>query len=95
MGNLRKIKYNCKDAQETCLKVQAGNPVGINEWLRMKYHLIYCKYCKWFIKQSGIIDKALDIHTHSLEENPPYTLTDDQKQMMQKKVDDLYKDESK
>lgn len=95
MGKLEKIQYNCKEAQETCLKLQSGNRIGFKEWLKLKYHLFYCKYCRWFIKQSSIIDKALDLHTHSLEENPPFSLTDDQKEMMQKKLDDLNKDESK
>jgi len=82
----QKIKYNCKAAQESGLKLQAKTKIGVKAWLAMKYHLIFCKFCRWFLKQSKVIDKAIVQHKDRLLQNPVYKLSDAEKAAMEKEI---------
>lgn len=56
--------HNC---EETSLNIVKSGEISLSfsTRLKMKVHLVFCKCCRNFSKQTKIIDKALQFHFHS------------------------------
>ena len=70
------------------IKKEQGN-ITFSESIQLWYHLLYCKFCKRFTKQSAIINKLGETVAESLFTHPTHTLPDKTKAAMQRKVDTL------
>jgi hypothetical protein len=82
----KKTVFNCKQATLLSLKKEEGK-ITFWESIKLWYHLLYCKYCKRFTKQSAIINKLGETVTESLFTNPPHTLSAKSKADIQRMVD--------
>ena len=84
----KKIVFNCKQATLLSLKKEEGI-ISVNERLKLYYHLLYCKYCRRFAKQSSIINKQGNHFSNSLFFDPPHLLSAQKKKIIQDKIDTL------
>jgi hypothetical protein len=82
----RKIVFNCKQATILSLKKEEGK-ISLNERLKLSDHLLYCKVCRNFIRQSHDINRSGKAISESLFTNPPFSLTEERKQAMQRQLD--------
>jgi hypothetical protein len=64
MNQLKKIRYNCKEATFLIEKKQIAG-LTIREKIRLKIHLAGCSVCRVFQQQSIIINRAVKILFHS------------------------------
>ena len=65
---------SCKDATELAMKSAYRKP-GAYDRLRLRFHMLLCKFCKLFQKQNTIIDDAAS----RLDEFAPKQMTEDSK----------------
>lgn len=86
MNKLKKLKYNCKMAQENGLKQEAGM-LSFLGWLRLRYHLLYCYSCKLFLNQAKLLDRVMHQHKRKMEKKPVYELPDHTKTAIQHMID--------
>ncbi len=84
MEKLHNIKYNCKHAQQMGIKAEQEK-LSLKEWAALKVHLAYCKYCRNFLIQSKIINKAL---LFLLKNKSSANLSEDKKIAMQKAINE-------
>lgn len=77
--------YNCKEAQEAGLRLQDGR-LSFYGWLKLKYHLFYCKFCRLFLYQSRLIDKAMHHHKSWILQGPEHKLSEEKKAAIQDKI---------
>ncbi len=88
MGSkLKAIKYNCLQAQRKGLQQQYGF-LGLISRLKLKYHLMYCKVCRNFLKDSLEIDQVMFDNAESMHQYPKYTLSEEEKKIMKNFFDD-------
>lgn len=80
------VMLNCDKATFLLTKKEIGNITFI-EVLKLKIHLLSCKYCRRFAQQSTFITKQ--IHSLSIIDpnNLKLKLTDEQKICMQHNID--------
>jgi hypothetical protein len=69
---------NCRETTLLILKSEAGR-ITFMEKVKMRYHLLYCNICRRFRKQSKELNHSLKQYTDSLEQNPPYRLSEEAK----------------
>ena len=84
----KKIVFNCKQATLLSLKKEEGT-ISVKERLKLCYHLLYCKYCRRFAKQSSIINKQGNHFSNSLFFDPPHLLSSQKKKIIQDQIDTL------
>ena len=82
----KKTVFNCKQATLLSLKKEEGK-ITFRESVLLWYHLLYCKFCKRFTKQSAIINKLGETVAETLFTNPPHTLSGKSKAAIQRKLD--------
>ncbi|NOT94078.1 hypothetical protein [Ferruginibacter sp.] len=82
----KKNVFNCKHATLLSLKNEEGK-ISFIEKIKLHYHLLYCKYCKRFIKQSAVINKAGNDTAESLFTNPSHLLSAKTKENIQRRID--------
>ncbi|MEO7444802.1 MAG: hypothetical protein ABIT96_11575 [Ferruginibacter sp.] len=58
---------NCKEATLLVIKKEQGK-LGLMNRLSLSFHLFLCKYCRWFSRQSSLIN-------HLAKENTPSSLS--------------------
>ena len=78
--------YNCKEATILLQKKQQRQ-ISVAERCRLFFHLLLCKACRLFAKQSALIDKHLHDLPSSMIEKPAHTLTASAKSRMQTLLD--------
>lgn len=82
----KKTVYNCKRATTLSLKKEEGK-ISLRERLELGYHLLYCVFCRRFIRQSRQINLlGKELHRH-LEKDPPFTLSPLRKEQIQKEIE--------
>ncbi len=86
---LKNIIRNCKQATLISLKKEEGK-ITIADRIKLSIHLLFCDACKRFIKQSGLINKAMQQLHQKLHQYPPHTLSKETKEKMQQQVDGLH-----
>lgn len=82
----RKVVFNCKQATMLSLKKEEGK-ISLNERLKLYYHLLFCKVCRNFIRQSHDINHSGKSISESLFINPPFSLTEERKRSIQRQLD--------
>lgn len=84
----KKTVFDCKHATLLSLKKEEGK-ISIIERIKLFYHLLYCGYCKRFVKQSSIINNIGKGLTDSIFIHPPHTLSTKVKEDIQQQIDNL------
>lgn len=64
MNQLKKIRYNCKEATFLIEKKQLTG-LTVREKIRLKIHLAGCAMCRTFQQQSMIINRTVKVLFHS------------------------------
>jgi hypothetical protein len=82
----KKTVFNCKQATLLSLKKEEGK-ASVLERLKLFYHLLYCIYCRRFIKQSAIINHIGKEIVSSIFTHPPHTLSAAIKDEIQQQLD--------
>lgn len=82
----KKNVFNCKQATLLSIKKEEGK-LSFTGKVKLQYHLFYCKYCRRFIKQSAVINKAGSDTAESLFTNPPHLLSPETKENIQHQID--------
>ncbi len=77
MSKLKIIIKDCKAAQEAGLRLQDGE-FSLSRWVKLRIHLVYCKYCKRFLLQSKLIDKALSQQKKNVLPLPGHSFSEDE-----------------
>jgi 16S rRNA G966 N2-methylase RsmD len=83
---LKKTVFDCKQATLLSIKKEEEK-ITIMEIIRLFYHLLYCVYCRRFVKQSSIINHLGKGVINSIFTDPPYTLSDKAKENIQQQID--------
>lgn len=81
----KKLVYNCKHATQLSLKKEEGK-ISLRERVQLWYHLLYCSFCRRFIRQSheiNAIGKELKDH---LQQNPPFTLSPESREKIREQL---------
>ncbi len=87
---LNKITPNCKEA--TLYAQQAEDEkISFSTKLKLLFHLLYCASCRKFVKQSKLLSQAVYKYAHSLSNTPSNNLSNDAKDRMQQKINELNK----
>ena len=69
MSLKNKILLTCKDATLLACKDQE-NAITFREKIQLKFHLLVCKFCALFYKQSNLVDQHLTkMHYEGYESN--------------------------
>lgn len=82
----KKTILDCKQATLLALKKEAGT-ISLPERAKLFYHLLYCVYCRRFVKQSAIINDIGKGIANSIFTHPPHTLSAAAKETMQQQID--------
>jgi L-lactate utilization protein LutB len=82
----KKTVLDCKQATLLSLKKEEGK-ASILERVKLFYHLLYCIYCRRFIKQSSIINHIGKGVVNSIFTHPPHTLSAKLKEDIQQQID--------
>jgi hypothetical protein len=82
----KKTVFNCKQATLLSLKKEEGK-ISISERVKLFYHLLYCSYCRRFVKQSSIINHIGKGVVNSIFTHPPHTLSATIKEDIQQQID--------
>lgn len=87
-GFLKKTMYNCKQATLLALQKQQGH-LSVAGRFKLSYHLLFCNACKQFVKQSALIDKAMQ--DYKQQDRPvSHSLSSSQKESLQQQIDALH-----
>ncbi|MBS1743132.1 MAG: hypothetical protein JST81_08865 [Bacteroidetes bacterium] len=82
---LKAIKYNCLEAQQNGVRNQ-HEYIGPVKWIKLKYHLVFCKLCKKFLADAKKLDAVIEQHTNDLSHQPSFTLSPEEKDSIKKKL---------
>jgi len=63
---MSKLMITCKKATEM-IERNNSNDLSMSELMKLKFHLILCKACKFYEKQSRLIDTFLKKHLLNTE----------------------------
>ncbi len=83
---VKDILRNCKQATLVALKKEEGKST-LGERARLFVHLLFCDACKQFIKQSALINKAMQRLYSQMHKDPTYQLSPEARQRIQEKLD--------
>jgi predicted anti-sigma-YlaC factor YlaD len=79
---LGKIVHGCEDV--SMLIVRSSDEVlSLPEKALVQSHLLFCKCCKNFIKESAAIDKSLAAYFQNMQTLPQHKLSDEKKREME------------
>lgn len=82
----KKTVLNCKQATILALKKEEGK-ISISERIKLSYHLLYCRFCRRFVKQSSVINHIGKGVVNSIFTHPPHSLSNKIKENIQQKID--------
>lgn len=75
---LGKIMHGCEDVSMLIVR-SSDAPLSLPEKALVQSHLLFCKCCKNFIKESAAIDKSLAAYFKSMQIVPQHQLSDEKK----------------
>ena len=82
----KKTVYNCKHAILISLKKEEGK-ISLTERIQLLYHLLYCVYCRRFVKQSSILNHLGKNYIASIFTHPPHILSANIKEKLEQQID--------
>lgn len=84
----KKTVFNCKQATLLSLKKEEGK-ISIIERVKLFYDLLYCSYCRRFVKQSSIINHITKGIVNLIFIHPPHSLSAKAKEDIPQQIDNL------
>jgi hypothetical protein len=88
MNFFNKLLNNCEETSISIVKSEETS-LSFSAWLKMKFHIMFCKCCQNFGKQTKAIDEALYHHFDAEEnegaEKAPQELKDKIKEKLKKR----------
>jgi len=63
MEFINNLLHNCEETSLNIVKSEETS-LSVSVWLKMKFHIAFCKCCRNFGKQTKAMDKALKNHFH-------------------------------
>ncbi len=85
MGYFKRILHNCVEASTLALKNEEEK-LTFRQKFEMKFHILFCKCCKNFAKQSPMIDESMRAYFKDISNNPPVKVSDDFKIRMKEQL---------
>jgi len=82
----KKTVLNCKQAILLSHKKEEGK-ISIKERIQLSFHLLYCFYCRRFVKQSSFINQLGKGFIASIFAHPPHTLSPKLKETIEQQMD--------
>jgi hypothetical protein len=77
-----KILHGCEDV--SMLAVRASDvPLSLSENALVQSHLLFCKCCKNFMKESAAIDKSLSAYFENMRVAPQEKLSENKKRALE------------
>lgn len=76
MNYFHKILNNCNEVVSLSLKKEEHRLENIKD-CELFIHILFCKCCKNFVKQSKKIDSALAAYFKNLEKTPPHKASEE------------------
>ncbi|ANF51142.1 hypothetical protein A0O34_11725 [Chryseobacterium glaciei] len=64
MKFFNRLLNNCEETSLNIIKSEETS-LSFSAWLKMKFHILFCKCCQNFKKQTKVIDEALYKHFES------------------------------
>ncbi|MFP3594008.1 hypothetical protein [Chryseobacterium sp. SIMBA_038] len=64
MKFFNRLLNNCEETSLNIIKSEETS-LSFSAWLKMKFHILFCKCCQNFKKQTKVIDEALYKHFDS------------------------------
>jgi len=87
MDNQGKVMITCKEATFLISKKQQDK-LSLGEQLKLKMHLLMCKYCQRFLNQVSFITKGIKRMRKKIEkQSAGISLTAEQKERLRQKID--------
>jgi hypothetical protein len=80
-----KIKVTCKEATLLMVKHQA-HATGLKEKVQMCFHLLICRFCRLFFKQTSLLDEELKTTAINDDLLPEVKMSDEKKSALQEKL---------
>ncbi len=80
-----KILHGCEDVSMLIVRSSADN-LTLQEKALIRSHLLFCRCCKNFIKESAAIDKSLTTYFKEQETAPAHSLSEDFKRALEEKL---------
>ena len=74
---------NCDEATTICNKSQYKE-ASFWEIIKLKFHVLGCKFCKLYAKQNGTLTKVCNKHLHKTDSERK--LCDQEEEMLQKEI---------
>jgi hypothetical protein len=78
MAYFKRILNNCVEASLLSLK-NKEEKITFKQKFEMKFHIMFCKCCKNFVKQSPMIDESMKAYFENMENQPPVKASEDLK----------------
>jgi hypothetical protein len=82
----KKTITNCRKATLLSLKRDEGK-ITLTERVKLSYHLMFCIYCRRFIKQSHLMDEQMEQLDQAFFENPPHEMSSESMSILQEQID--------
>ena len=86
MAFIHKILLTCKDATMLTCKKQE-NAISFKENIQLKIHLLVCKFCAMFYKQSNLLHQHLTKMQNENNESNTLQLDETKKAALQFQID--------
>lgn len=83
MKYFNKLLHDCEEASILSLKNKEEG-ITLKQQFEVKFHMLFCKCCKNFTKQSVIIDESIKAFFKGMESNPPMKASDSFKARIEK-----------
>jgi hypothetical protein len=77
-----KILHGCEDVSMLIVR-SSDIPLSVSEKILVQSHLLFCKCCKNFIKESEAIDKSLAIYFENMNKLPQKQLSEEKKRSIE------------
>ena len=86
MEYFNKIFNNCSEVTLLSLQNEEHLHLSIKKKMEIKIHILFCKCCSNFIKQSHKIDTSIKKYAENLQHNPPFIASEDFKTRLKEKL---------
>jgi hypothetical protein len=91
MALFKNIHISCYDATFLMEKGRE-HKLTISEWIGLKLHLLYCGFCKLFLKQTKAIEQQMKKNAMAANaDQAPFALSIDRKALIKRVLDEQMK----
>jgi hypothetical protein len=85
MNYFKNLMEGCEEASFLAIR-HKESPLPFRKRLEVSFHLMVCRCCSNFVKQTEIIDKSLHGYFNDMKQHPPLKVSGDFKSMLKEKL---------